>query len=255
MSGLRRVFGLHAADKAVTEHGERIRSVWINQDRTDRRLTQLVQLLESHQIAWEPTSKTRLDELARGGNHQGIVLEITVPRELDEHDLLSAVELLSSPALILVLDQVQDPHNLGACLRTADATGVTGVVIPKDQSAGLTPVVAKVACGAADTVPLYRVTNLSRCLDQLKKSGVWVVGAAGDTGHSLFGADLTLPVAVVLGAEGKGMRRLTREKCDFTVAIPMLGKVESLNVSVAAGVVLYEAIRQRRLHSSSAGKV
>lgn len=255
MSGLRRVFGLHAADKAVTEHAERIRSVWISQDRTDRRLTQLVQSLASHQIAWEPTSKARLDELARGGNHQGIVLEITVPRELDEHDLLSAVELLSAPALILVLDQVQDPHNLGACLRTADATGVTGVVIPKDQSVGLTPVVAKVACGAADTVPLYRVTNLARCLDQLKKSGVWIVGAAGDTGNCLFGADLTLPVAVVLGAEGRGMRRLTREKCDFTVAIPMLGKVESLNVSVAAGVVLYEAIRQRRLHSSSAGSV
>lgn len=253
MRGMRRIFGLHAADKAIAEHSERIRSVWINPDRTDRRLARLLQSLAADQIAWEPTSKARLDELAQGGNHQGIVLEITLPRELDEHDLASAVEFLSSPALILVLDQVQDPHNLGACLRTADATGVTGVVIPKDQSVGLTAAAAKVACGAADTVPLYRVTNLARCLDQLKKLGVWIVGAAGDTETSLFAADLTLPVAVIVGAEGKGMRRLTRDKCDFTVAIPMLGKVESLNVSVAAGVLLYEAVRQRRIQSSAAG--
>ena len=147
--------------------------------------------------------------------------------------------------LFLVLDHVQDPHNLGACLRTADAAGVRGVIITKDQAAGLSPVVAKVASGAAEAVPLYRVTNLARTLQWLKEAGLWIVGAAGEAPRSVFETDLNLPMALVMGAEGKGMRRLTRESCDLLVKIPMAGTVESLNVSVATGVLLFEAVRQR----------
>jgi 23S rRNA (guanosine2251-2'-O)-methyltransferase len=153
------------------------------------------------------------------------------------------------------LDHVQDPHNFGACLRTADAAGVQGVVLTKDQSAGMTTTVAKVASGAAETMPIYRVTNLARALDWFKESGIWVAGAAGEAAESLYETDLTLPLALVMGAEGQGLRRLTRERCDLLVSIPMAGQVESLNVSVATGVLLFEALRQRRAaalsHSSS----
>ena len=155
------------------------------------------------------------------------------------------IEASTSPPLLLVLDGITDPHNLGACLRTADASGVLAVIAPKDKSVGLTPTVRKVASGAAETVPFVQVTNLARTLDQLKARGVWVVGTADDGEASIHEADLKGPLALVMGAEGKGMRRLTREKCDVLVRIPMLGQVESLNVSVATGVCLYEALRQR----------
>ncbi|MFO1418866.1 MAG: 23S rRNA (guanosine(2251)-2'-O)-methyltransferase RlmB [Methylotetracoccus sp.] len=247
MGSGRLVFGLHAASTAV-EHGlERINGVWVDARRDDARLGKLVRRLLDAGLNIETVPRRRLDELARGGNHQGIILEIVLPAERDEDDLMQAVSACTGPALLLVLDQVQDPHNLGACMRSADAVGATGVVIPKDQSVGMTPTVAKVASGAAETVPLYRVTNLARCLDKLKDSGVWVIGASGDAPRSLYEADLTVPLALVFGAEGKGLRRLTREKCDVLVEIPMYGQVESLNVSVAAGVLLYEALRQRRV--------
>lgn len=249
--GGRRVFGVHAAEAAIEQGVEKVTAAWIDSQRADARLMRLTRALSAAEIHWEPVSKRRLDDLARGGNHQGIVLELDLPRERDEHDLYEALAECSSVALILVLDQVQDPHNLGACLRTADAAGVMAVVIPKDQSVGLTPTVAKVASGAAETVPIYRVTNLARCLDRLKTSGLWVVGAVGKAGLSVYEADLTVPLAVVLGAEGRGLRRLTQQKCDLTVRIPMTGTVESLNVSVAAGVILYEALRQRSVHSSA----
>lgn len=247
----RRVFGLHAAETAIEQRAEQILSAWVDADRADLRLTRLRQALAAAGVPWEPASKKRLNELAGRGNHQGVVLEVNLPDDRCEQDLYAAVASSGSPALLLVLDQVQDPHNLGACLRTADAAGVMAVVIPKDQSAGVTPTVAKVASGAAETVPIYRVTNLARCLDQLKKSGLWIVGAAGNADSSVFDCDLTVPLALVLGGEGRGLRRLTREKCDFTVRIPMTGRVESLNVSVAAGVLLYETLRQRAGHSSS----
>ncbi len=168
-----------------------------------------------------------------------------MPAELSESDLKQAVETLSGTALLLVLDNVQDPHNLGACLRTADATGVQGVIITKDNATGITPTVCKVASGAAETVPVYQVTNLSRTLRWLKDQGIWIMGAAGAATQAVYQTDLTMPLAVVVGAEGKGIRRLTREQCDFLVKLPMLGQVESLNLSVATGVLLYEAVRQR----------
>ena len=163
-----------------------------------------------------------------------------------QHSLDDLLDGLEGAPLLLVLDGIQDPHNLGACLRSADAAGVQAVILPRDNSAPTTPVVSKVASGAAETVPLFRVTNLARALDQLREAGVWLVGAAGETDQTLFSVDLTGPLALVLGAEGEGLRRLTREKCDHLVRIPMAGTVESLNVSVAAGICLFEAVRQRQ---------
>jgi 23S rRNA (guanosine2251-2'-O)-methyltransferase len=193
----------------------------------------------------EKIDRKRLDQMADGNNHQGIILEVEMPSELPESALKDAVLNLETPALFLVLDNVQDPHNLGACLRTADAAGVTGVIVTKDNAVGITPTVCKVASGAAETVPVYQVTNLARTLRWLKEQGVWVAGAAGEAEQLVYQADLTAPLALVIGAEGKGMRRLTREQCDFFVKLPMLGQVESLNLSVAAGVLLYECVRQR----------
>ena len=200
-------------------------------------------------IVPEKVDRKRLDRLADNNNHQGIVIEVEMPGELSESDLKTAVENLSETqtALFLVLDNVQDPHNFGACLRTADATGVQGVIITKDNATGITPTVCKVASGAAETVPVYQVTNLARTLRWLKGEGLWIMGAAGETAQTVYTADFTVPMALVVGAEGKGLRRLTKEQCDVLVSVPMLGQVESLNLSVATGVLLYEAVRQRSL--------
>ena len=157
------------------------------------------------------------------------------------------LEALTEPAFLLVLDGVQDPHNLGACLRTADAAGVHAVIMPQDRAVGITPVVHKVACGAVESVPIFTVTNLARTLRQLRDAGIWIYGASDAADEELYGCDLQGPIALVLGSEGKGLRRLTREHCDHLLAIPMAGQVESLNVSVAAGVLLFEARRQRNL--------
>ncbi len=167
-------------------------------------------------------------------------------RTLNEDDLFEMLENLDGPPFLLILDGVQDPHNLGACLRTADGAGVHAVIVPKDRSVGMTDTVRKIACGGAEHVPLMAVTNLARVLDQLKKDGVWLVGTSDQAEESFYDIDLKGPLAIVLGAEGQGIRRLTSQKCDFLANIPMAGSVESLNVSVAAGVCLYEAVRQRK---------
>jgi 23S rRNA (guanosine2251-2'-O)-methyltransferase len=185
----------------------------------------------------------RLDGFYGGGRHQGIVALV---EGRDENASLDGVlERLAEPALLLVLDGVTDPHNLGACLRVADAAGAHAVIVPKDRSAGLSPAVTKVASGATETIPFLAVTNLARTLDGLKERGIWIVGAAGEGGQDLYRANLPEPIAWVLGSEGEGLRRLTRERCDLLVRIPMHGQVESLNVSVAAGLCLYESRRQR----------
>jgi 23S rRNA (guanosine2251-2'-O)-methyltransferase len=188
-----------------------------------------------------------LDTRQPGVNHQGVVATTQAPAALDEKALKTLIEDLQEPPLLLILNGVQDPHNLGACLRSADAAGVHAVIAPKDRSVGLTPTACKVASGAAETVPLVQVTNLARTLRWLQdEAGIWVVGTAGETDTLLYDADLQGPLALVMGAEGKGMRRLTREACDALVCLPMAGSVESLNVSVAAGICLFEAVRQRR---------
>jgi 23S rRNA (guanosine2251-2'-O)-methyltransferase len=190
------------------------------------------------------------------GRHQGVVAEafnIPVSGDMNqsnlwqEQDLLRVVDNKEGPLLLLVLDGVTDPHNLGACLRSADAAGVDAVVVPKDKSADLTPTVRKVACGAAEVVPFVRVTNISRTLQALQERGVWLYGTAGESEKSIYDSDLSGSIALVMGAEGSGLRRLTREQCDFLVNLPMAGSVSSLNVSVATGICLFEIVRQRRI--------
>ena len=242
-----RLFGLHSVQAALDYSPKKIHKAWVDSGRQDKRLTQAVNDLLDLGIEPEKVDRKRLDRLADNNNHQGIVIEVEMPGELSESDLKTAVENLASPALFLVLDNVQDPHNLGACLRTADATGVHGVIITKDNSTGITPTVCKVASGAAETVPVYQVTNLARTLRWLKGEGLWIMGADGETSQTVYTTDFTIPLALVVGTEGKGLRRLTKEQCDMLVAIPMMGQVESLNLSVATGVLLYEAVRQRLL--------
>lgn len=240
-----KLFGLHSVQAALDYSPKKIHKAWVDSGRQDKRLTQAIDDLLALGIEPEKVDRKKLDRLADGSNHQGIVIEVEMPGELSESDLKTAVENLSETALFLVLDNVQDPHNLGACLRTADATGVHGVIITKDNATGITPTVCKVASGAAETVPVYQVTNLSRTLRWLKGEGLWVMGAAGDTARTVYKTDFTVPMALVVGAEGKGLRRLTKEHCDMLVSVPMLGQVDSLNLSVATGVLLYEAVRQR----------
>jgi len=244
-----KLFGLHSVQAALDYSPKKIHKAWVDSGRQDKRLAQAVDDLLALGIEPEKVDKKRLDRLADNNNHQGIVIEVEMPGELSEGDLKTAVESLSETALFLVLDNVQDPHNLGACLRTADATGVHGVIITKDNATGITPTVCKVASGAAETVPVYQVTNLSRTLRWLKGEGLWIMGAAGETAQTAYKTDFTVPMALVVGAEGKGLRRLTKEQCDVLVSVPMLGQVDSLNLSVATGVLLYEAVRQRLINA------
>ena len=242
-----KLFGLHSVQAALDYSPNKIHKAWVDTGRQDKRLTQAIDNLLDLGIEPEKVDRKKLDRLAENNNHQGIVIEVEMPSELTESDLKTAVENLTTTALFLVLDNVQDPHNLGACLRTADATGVHGVIITKDNATGITPTVCKVASGAAETVPVYQVTNLARTLRWLKGEGLWIMGAAGETAQTIYSADFSVPMALVVGTEGKGLRRLTKEQCDVLVSVPMLGKVESLNLSVATGVLLYEAVRQRLL--------
>ena len=242
-----KLFGLHSVQAALDYSPNKIHKAWVDTGRQDKRLTQAIDNLLDLGIEPEKVDRKKLDRLAENNNHQGIVIEVEMPSELTESELKTAVENLTETALFLVLDNVQDPHNLGACLRTADATGVHGVIITKDNATGITPTVCKVASGAAETVPVYQVTNLARTLRWLKGEGLWIMGAAGETAQTIYSTDFSVPMALVVGTEGKGLRRLTKEQCDVLVSVPMHGKVESLNLSVATGVLLYEAVRQRLL--------
>lgn len=242
---LSKIYGIHSVQSALDYSPKKIGKAWVDSQRQDKRLTQLIDDLLDLGIEPEKVDRKKLDKLADSNNHQSIVIEVEMPAELSETDLKDAVLTLAGTPLFLVLDNVQDPHNFGACLRTADATGVHGVIITKDNATGITPTVCKVASGAAETVPVYQVTNLARTLRWLKDQGIWVMGAAGEATQTAYQTDFTVPLAVVVGAEGKGLRRLTKEQCDILVKLPMLGQVDSLNLSVATGVLLYEAVRQR----------
>jgi len=242
--------GLHSVKAALKSSASEIEKLLVQKDRRDTRLRDLRQLAGRHAIDTQEVNRSLLNELAPDLQHQGVVAVLNVSSNGIRDDLeafiTSALATERKQALlILILDEVQDPHNLGACLRSADAAAVDAVIIPANNSVGLTPVVRKVASGAAESVPLFQVTNLQRSIDQLQKLGVWVYGAAGEASVSLYQLDLSGNVALVMGAEGKGMRRLTREQCDDVFHLPMLGSVSSLNVSVAAGVSLFEAVRQR----------
>ena len=239
------VYGLHAINAVLLRSPERMLELWLAQPRDDTRARELKQNAEIAGVHVHTVAADVLAKMAGDVNHQGAVAAVRPLKPWDEDDLAEALQGLAEDALLLILDGVTDPHNLGACLRTAEACGVHAVILPKDRSAAVDGVVRKVAAGAAEFVPVASVTNLTRTLDSLKRGGIWVVGLDGEAAQSLYAADLKRPLAVVMGAEAAGMRRLTRERCDFVVRIPMIGQVESLNVSVAAGVALFEARRQR----------
>lgn len=213
----------------------------------NQRLQQIISLAQQKKLPVVFQERDELTSLTGNDKHQGCVLKVKESHQ-KAVSLKELLQNINDESLFLVLDGVQDPHNLGACLRTADAAGVTAVIVPKDRAASMTPVVKKVAAGAAESVPLITVTNLSRSLKELKEAGVWLVGTSGDADKTLYEESLQRPVALVMGAEGEGIRRLTAESCDYLVKLPMLGQVESLNVSVATGICLYEI--NRRLHSN-----
>lgn len=238
------LFGLHSVDAVLTREPERILELMVLKGRQDERVNKVINSARQHGISINFLTRRAMDDKAREANHQGLIANARPGRVYDEADLDKIIESQDKP-LLLILDGVTDPHNLGACLRCADAAGADAVIVPKDKSASLTPVVRKVACGAAETMPLIQVTNLARTMRDIQQQGVWIVGTAGEADHSLYQSRLEGSLAIVMGAEGKGMRRLTREHCDELVSLPMAGSVSSLNVSVATGICLFEAVRQQ----------
>jgi 23S rRNA (guanosine2251-2'-O)-methyltransferase len=243
MSTNRLMFGFHAITSRVRQNPASVKEIFLDSSRRDPRARDLALLAENSGVKLIPCDSSRLAGMAQGVRHQGVAASIDATRShIDVEDVL---DTLAEPALLLVLDGIQDPHNLGACLRVSDAFGVHAVIAPKDRAVGLTATVFKVASGAADAVPYISVTNLARTLRGLKQRGISIVGATSEADSDINTVELDGPIAWVLGAEGKGMRRLTRETCDRLVSIPMLGSVESLNVSVSAGICLFETRRQR----------
>lgn len=243
------VSGLHAVQSLLKTAPHTIVEIRLQQGRSDQRLQKVQQQAECAEIPVVRVDKKSLQALA-GESAQGVAAWCKNPQLRGEDYLLQLVEQTPQP-LLLVLDGVTDPHNLGACLRSADAAGVTAVILPRDKSAGITPTVRKVACGAADVIPVVAVTNLARTLKALQQHGVWLVGTAGEATETIYQVDLQGPLALVMGAEEKGLRRLTRETCDVLVKLPMAGSVSSLNVSVATGICLFEAVRQRQQQKES----
>lgn len=241
------VYGLHAVLAALTRSEGETTQLWVDEGRKDARIMHLLHVAQGQKIPIRLVTQRELNELAPGARHQGVIARCKSSPSYNESDLLPFLESLVEPPFLLALDGVQDPHNLGACLRSADAAGVHAVIMPRDRAVALTPTVRKVASGAAETVPFIQVTNLARTLRMLQETGIWVVGTAEEANTNLYDMSLEGPLALVLGAEGSGLRRLTRERCDSLVYIPMAGTVESLNVSVATGICLFEAARQRRL--------
>ena len=248
MSDARILFGFHAVLSRLRQHGASVQEILIDRDRVDARMKDLLNMAEAAGVRTMQVERSRLDGMAgMNGRHQGVIARVVdtpIPYK-DIHDILESD--LTEPPFFLILDGVEDPHNLGACLRVADAMGVHAVIAPKDRAVGLNATVRKVACGAAETVPFIAVTNLARTIRELKDAGVYVVGTTMDAPSTLLNTKLDGPIAIVMGAEGDGMRRLTAETCDALMTIPMYGSVESLNVSVASGMCLYEVRRQRSL--------
>ncbi|GAB1392617.1 23S rRNA (guanosine(2251)-2'-O)-methyltransferase RlmB [Rhodocyclaceae bacterium] len=239
----RLIHGFHAVTAKLRHDPEGVREIYLAAARQDGRSRDLVQLAESRGVRIVSVDAARLDGMAKGERHQGVVAKVSAQQKFITVD--DVLDGLTEPALLLVLDGVTDPHNLGACLRVADAAGAHAVIAPKDRACGLNATAIKVASGAADTVPYIVVTNLARSLREIKERGIWTIGAAGEATRDLYAIEQKGAVAWVLGAEGEGLRRLTRDTCDELAKIPMFGSVESLNVSVASGICLFEARRQR----------
>ena len=240
------IVGLNAVASALEHDAEHVREVLLEAGGKNPRIVEIEQEARRKDIDVRRVAQNALDGVAGGVRHQGAAARYAAAKTWDEHELPTLIEAAEGRALVLVLDGVQDPHNLGACLRSAAAAGATAVVIPRDKAVQVNATVRKTSAGAADRVPVIAATNLSRTLRDLQKQGVWIYGLAGETPASLYDIDLTGNVALVLGGEGDGLRRLTRENCDALVKIPMPGEMESLNVSVATGIALFEAVRQRQ---------
>ena len=240
---LKLLFGFHAVTVRLKVAPKSIRELHVDATRRDQRMKQFLAKAEEAGLKVIESDDDKLQKMCGTHRHQGVVARVEVIQQNNSLDDL--LDGLTEPALLLVLDGITDPHNLGACLRVADGAGVHAVIAPKDHAAGINATVAKVASGAAETVPYFMVTNLARTLNELKERNIWIIGTSDAATQTLYQADLKGPVALVLGAEGDGMRQLTAKTCDQLVSIPMRGAVESLNVSVASGVCLYEALRQR----------
>ena len=240
---LKLLFGFHAVTVRLKVAPKSIRELHVDATRRDQRMKQFLAKVDEAGLKVIESDDDKLQNMCGTHRHQGVVARVEVIQQTNSLDDL--LDGLTEPALLLVLDGITDPHNLGACLRVADGAGVHAVIAPKDHAVGINATVAKVASGAAETVPYFMVTNLARTLAELKERDIWVIGTSDDAPASLYQTDLRGPTALVLGAEGEGMRQLTRKNCDALVSIPMMGSVDSLNVSVASGVCLYEARRQR----------
>ena len=245
MSQLEKIYGVHAVEALLRHHPKRVKQIWLAGGRNDPRVQVLLALAADARVAVGQCERREMDAWVEGV-HQGVVADVSPSQVWGEAMLDELLDRTEGAPLLLVLDGVTDPHNLGACLRTANAAGALAVIVPKDKSATLNGTVRKVACGAAEVIPLVAVTNLAGTLEKLQQRGLWVVGTAGEAEREVYDQDLTGPTVLIMGAEGKGMRRLTREHCDYLVRLPMAGSVSSLNVSVATGVCLFEALRQRR---------
>ncbi len=241
------IYGHHAILSVLKHEPETIVELWVDAARHDERAKDVVDLARQSGLSAKRIKRELLDEKTSNAKHQGFVALSRATTTLNEKSLESMLSKLIEPAFLLILDGIQDPHNLGACLRSADAAGVHGVIIPKDKSCTLTATVRKVASGAVESLPLYQVTNLVRTMEMLKKSGIWLFGTDSQAHSSVFDTDFKGAVAIVMGAEGSGLRRLTREHCDALMSLPMSGSVSSLNISVAAGICMYEVVRQRVL--------
>jgi 23S rRNA (guanosine2251-2'-O)-methyltransferase len=249
MSNVDKVFGIHAVESLLQRSPQNVIHLFLLKNRNDKTLSQIEQLAKNAGIKCQSVDRKKMDDWVRG-NHQGVIAEVKVSDASMSEGQILDLAAKKDDFFILVLDGVTDPHNLGACIRTADAAGVDAIVLPKDRSASLNSTVRKVACGAAEHVPIVRVTNLARFLKQLKDEFVWIIGTAGEATSDVFQTKLGNKVAIVMGAEGAGMRRLTRENCDELIKIPMAGSVSSLNVSVATGICLFEYVRQVKQRES-----
>jgi 23S rRNA (guanosine2251-2'-O)-methyltransferase len=242
------IFGMHAVEAAIKYEPESVTTLFIDKYRKDEKIKNLMQLANDNNVVVVREHKQKLERMAGGSNrHQGVVAVYQNNIKIySEAEISKIVKDAGNDCLVLILDGVKDPHNLGACFRSADASNVDMIIVPKNRAVGLTSTVKKVACGGAENVPFVQVTNLSRTMKKLQDDGLWLVGAAGEAEKELYDIDFKGPMGILLGAEEDGLRRLTREHCDFLAKIPMLGTVESLNVSVSAGIFLFEALRQRK---------
>lgn len=245
--------GIHAVRHALKNSSTDVLEMWVQDNKKPAKaISEILNLAKNKQISVQTVAAKTLDKLTHQANHQGVAIRRKVTNTDKKIDLKSVLGIDDGTTpLFLVLDGVQDPHNLGACLRTADAVGVRAVILPKDRAAGLNETVRKVACGAAENTPVIHVTNLSRGLKEMQEAGIWIIGTSDDAENTIYEEDMTSPTAIVMGSEGQGLRQNTRKHCDKLVKLPMNGVVESLNVSVTAGVCLYEVRRQRELKQRS----